>query len=206
MPNIDAEPLTLDEIKKAIHISAALNDHDTDLEHLIMSVRAEAEKLCGSPIIATTKTTYLDRFPVGEDLEWWDGVRDGCITANEKREIELPPGKLRSVASLTTYDDSDNATVMSSDGYFVDTEMNRIVLRAGYVWPTVARVANGIKIVAEMGWATPADVPYDLKERMMERLAVRWRHRNDSTGKTNKIDWLFYGPYTQLKFGTRNLR
>lgn len=203
MPDISDEPLTLDEVKYALSLAADKDDHDAEVERMVIEVRQEAEKLCGIPIIATSKTIYLDQFPGGQDLPWWDGVRDGPVSANEVREIELPPGELRSVTSLTTYDDSDDGTVMSSDNYYVDIERNRIVLRSGQAWPTVARVANGIKIIAAMGWATADDVPSDMKARMKERLRQLWTGRGDPTTKLTITPW-FYGQYAQIHFGRRN--
>lgn len=204
MPDISDEPIGLDEAKYWLSLAADKDDHDAEIERMVIEVRQEAEKLCGIPIIATAKTFYFDQFPGGEELGWWDGVRDGAVTANESREIELPPGTLRSVTSLTTYDDDDNATVMSADDYFVDTERNRIVLRSGAAWPTVARVANGIKIIAAMGWADRDSVPSDLKSRMKERLLLRWRGRGDGAVDLTITPW-FYGQYAQIKFGRSNL-
>lgn len=198
------EPLTLGEVKR--HLNIAISDYDTDLGNMIARVRAEAEELCGIPIISQTKTMYLDRFPTGDGgIGWWDGVRDGIVSAGEAREIEIIPGNLQSVTSLTTYDDSDDPTVMSSNNYYVDLARNRIVLRDGQSWPVVSRVAQGIVIVLLMGWATPSVVPGDLKERLKERIAQRWHARPESTEAQLKIGSGFYGKYARPKLGRRNL-
>ena len=201
--DIANEPLTLGDVKKHLTIPTATSDHDDDLENLIVRVREEAERLTGIPIVSQSKTVTLNAFPGGGDLPWWDGVREGAISALESGEIELPPGNLQSITSLTTYDDSDAATVMSSANYFVDTVRNRIVLRNGQAWPSVTRVANGVVIVALMGWATPSVVPEGLKERLKERVAQRWQARPESSGETLSIDSSFYAPWVRRKLGQR---
>jgi len=203
--DIANEPLTLGEVKQHLNIATGITDHDTDLGNMIARVREEAETLTGLPIVSQSKTITLDEFPSGGDLEWWDGVRNGMVGSEEVRAIQLPAGNLQSVTSVTTYDDSDNATVLSSSNYFVDTVKNRIVLRSGQTWPTVNRVAGGIVIVAVMGWATPSAVPGDLKERMKERIAQRFRARGDSTAEGLRISSSFYGPWVRRNIGRRNL-
>lgn len=214
MPNIDNEPLALDEVKKALHVAAALHDHDEDIEELIIAVRKEAETLIGAPIISTVTTQYWDKWPTGEtDLDWWDGVRDGAIGAGDPQELVLKPGNLISVTSLALYGEDDEKQEIPTTVYFSDiySDQNRLVLRSGQSWPTSIgnvlsmRTANGIEAIYTLGWASRAATPKDLRERMKERCVQRWRVRGDAAAKKNAIDWLFYGPYTQLKFGRDNL-
>jgi hypothetical protein len=202
--SISNEPLTLDEVKKRLQLASDKDEHDEDVELMIVSVRQEAEKVCG-PIINTTKTFYLDKFPGGQEMEWWDGVREGAISANEAREIELPAGNVQSVTSVSTYDEADASTEFSSANYIVDLERRRIVLRTGQVWPQVVRAAKGVEVVCVMGWATPADVPQDLKERMKQRCLQLWAERANPLEKRQMLDPWHYGTWVRLEFGRRNL-
>lgn len=201
--DVGSEPLTIAEVKKHLKIADEITEHDSNLGNLLSRVREEAERYVG-PIVAQNVTYTYDAFPSGRAQEWWDGVRDGAITADESGEIELPDGKIRSVTSITTYDDSDNATVMSSANYYADVVTNRIALRTGQVWPTVLRTRNGVVVVVAAGYALPEDVPGDLKERLKERVEQRWNAR--LAGEADpKIDAYFYGTRTIRKFGARNL-
>lgn len=202
--DIANEPLTLGEVKTHLNIPTGITDHDTDLGNIIQRTREEAERLIGAPIVNQSKTVTLDQFPTGGAVQWWDGVRDGVIGPGEFRQIQLPPGNLQSVTSLTTYDDSDTATVIASSSYFVDTVRNRIVLRDGNVWPVVDRVANGIVIVIQVGYATPSAVPGDLKERLIERIAQRWKARGENNREALRIDSSFYGSWVRRRIGSRN--
>ena len=204
-PDMSAEPLTLDEVKKRLQLASDKSDHDEDIELLIVAVREEAEQVCG-PIIDTTKTFYLDQFPGGDpDLGWWDGIREGCMLASEAREIEVPPGHLQSVTSIKTYDEADNGTTFAASNYFVDADHGRIALRTGCAWPAVTRSANGIEVVCQMGWAEPAEVPRDLKEAMLRRCLQLWAERQDPLDKKQSLNPYHYGQYVRVKFGTRNL-
>jgi hypothetical protein len=200
--DFSSEPLTLGEVKHHLGIQVTKTEHDTDLGNLITRTRADAERLCGIPIIDQAITYTLDKFPSGRAGDWWDGEREGALGADEANELELPPGNLQSVTSVTTYDDADAGTVFSSDNYFADLVTNRIVLRSGQAWPYVARVANGIVIVLQMGWPDQASVPQDLKERIKEHIALRWHHRNDM--KEVQVHSDFYGTWVRRRVGARN--
>lgn len=213
MPNIDDEPITLAEAKKALSISQALHDHDETIEEMVTEVRAEAERLCGIDIKGITRSIYLDSWPQGalEDLEWWDGIRDGAIGQGALGEIELPPGNLRAVLSVSLYHEDDEVSQLNTNIYYSDiySGKNRIVLRDGQSWPTSIgnasgmRRANAVMIVATYGWAAGA-YPADLKGRIKERLLQRWRYRAD-TAKSPNIYPDFYGSWVQIKVGVSNL-
>jgi hypothetical protein len=207
LPTVDIsdEPLTLGEVKAHLGIKAAETGHDSTLEGWIARVREEAERLTGRPIVSQTKSLTLDRFPAMPEgvNEWWDGVRDGPVSMFQPSEIQLPEGNLQSVSAVTTYNDSDAATVMDAGDYFVDTTHNRIVARTGVTWPTVLRVANGIIITYVAGYATPSVVPGDLKARMLERIKMRWEAR-----RLDKVDPRigseFYLGRAQVRIGGRD--
>lgn len=211
--DLAGEPLTLNEVKEHLRIKSTDVNHDNDLGNLIQRTREEAERLTGLYIKTTTVTEFLNKFPSGGELPWWDGVREGAISALEVGEIELPSGNLQSVTSVTTYDDSDVGTVFAAANYFVDTSRNRIVLRNGQSWPVPTRAANGVELIYVMGWPDPASVPGSLKELLKERISQRWVARKESriTGRTDaagtgiEIDSSFYGIWVRKTIGERNL-
>jgi uncharacterized phiE125 gp8 family phage protein len=70
--------------------------------------------------------------------------------------IHVPASPLVSVTSITSYDTTDAATVMSSSDYTVDTysEPGRISLRDDGEWPDDLRTVNGGKVICTVGYST----------------------------------------------------
>ena len=93
------EPLTLEQTKKDLKISASNTDDDDFITQLIAAARSYSESYTGQTWIATTYRMYLDGF---------------------QRYIYLPKGKVASITAIT-YTNTDGATAtLSTEDYSAD--------------------------------------------------------------------------------------
>ncbi|MDE1901665.1 MAG: head-tail connector protein [Alphaproteobacteria bacterium] len=176
-----AEPVLLADAKQQARIDTTADD--TLVTALITGARQWAEKYTGRAFITQTWQMALDLWP-GAVEKWWDGVRQGPITGLDKvNYISLPRAPLQSVASVTYYDDGDNATLWDSGNYFVDTvrEPGRLALRMGAVWPVPTRLTNGIVIQYVAGYGDDGTaVPEPIKTAIRQLVAHWYEHRGDA--------------------------
>ena len=166
-------PVSLAEVRQQLAIETQY--WDPRLAGLVAAATAHIETLTGRALITRSYRGFLN---------WWPlDSRTGAV----KRYIALEKPPLISVTSLTTYDDSDNATVMSPSLYFVDTAstIGRSVLRRGVVWPmfpTALRVANGIQVDWTAGYGpNPGDVPEEIRLAILMMVGVFNEQRGDET-------------------------
>ena len=115
------EPVSRAEAKLHCRIDHADEDHLID--GFISAARRQLEKDTARTPVNTVYDLAIERFP-------------------EERYIEVPRLPLASVASVTSYDEDDAATVMSSGDYRVDTATGRIVLNDDATWPSDLRRHN----------------------------------------------------------------
>src|SRR3990167_7074136 len=113
------EPISRAEAKWHAQIDHADDDHLID--GFIVAARRQLEKDTGRTPVNTVYDFTLDRFP--EDQRW----------------IPLPRWPLSSIASVTSYDEDDVATVLSSSDYRADTALHRLVLNDDATWPSDLR-------------------------------------------------------------------
>lgn len=186
-----AEPLATAEAKSFLRVDTA--DDDTLIDTFVVAARLAAEAEMRRALVSRTETLYLDAWP-SIPQEWFDGVRELPITQGTQNYQELPFGTLQSVTSVTTYDDSDSGTVMSSDNYYVDLEKARVVLRSGQVWPTPTRVAQGIKIIYVTGYVDAAATPQAIKQGILNHVGVMYEKR-DANADMPASSKAMYGPY-----------
>lgn len=164
------EPVTLNEAKDFLRVNG--DDDDALISELIVAARRAGEDFTRRTFIATTYKLSLDRWPSRSDLDdgLWEGVREGADKSSPNASLALPRPPLRSVTSVTTFDDTDAGTVWASSNYFVDTGSipGRILPRSGRAPPTAARVANGIEIVFKAGHGDAAQsVPRPLRQGLL---------------------------------------
>jgi uncharacterized phiE125 gp8 family phage protein len=96
--------------------------------------------------------------------------------------VELHRSPLVSVDSITSYDRTGSATVMSSSQYYVDTksEPGRVALYGGYSWPSSIRDAAGIVIRFTAGHSTAASgIPDPIVTACKELAAFLYERRGD---------------------------
>jgi len=175
------------EVKAQLNIADDVIDDDALILGYIISGIETCEKFTGRSLINRTYNLFLDNWPSDRSKEpWWDGVREGSISelTRTKKWIELPRPPLQSITSITSYDDSDVATVWAASNYFVDTASapGRVVLRTGASIPTITRVANGLQIQFVSGYGeSQNDVPEDLRLGIMQIVAYLYEHRGECT-------------------------
>lgn len=165
-------PVSIAEVRTDLRLDH--QEDDPELAGLIAAATAFAENFQGRALINRTYTAYLDNWPWNEPI----GQTSRIIPANFWR-LELPRPPLVSVASITTYDDSDVATVMSAANYYVDNAslVGRVALRNTASWPTPDRLTNGIQIVWTAGYgADMTNVPEETRAGI--RLLVKHWHDN----------------------------
>lgn len=116
------EPVSRAEAKRHCNIDHADTDHL--VAGWIAAARRQLEKDTGRPPVNTVYDLTVDRFP-------------------EERAIEVPRAPLASVASITSYDEDDAATVFSASNYRADTALRRVVLNDDATWPSDLRQHSG---------------------------------------------------------------
>ena len=179
-----SEPVTLDEVKA--HARVDTNVDDALLTGLITGARLWAEQYTGRAFIAQSWQLWIDAAPGFDDAQW-DGIRQGPVTALDiANHVKLPRPPLvpvASVTSVTTYDDSDNATVWDPSNYFVDaiSEPGRLALRSGAVWPVPGRLTNGICIEYVAGYGSDeTDVPETIRTAIRQLVSHWYEHRGEA--------------------------
>jgi hypothetical protein len=172
-----AEALTEIQIRDYLRV-----DQDSELGVLRLlrrSAREFCESYTGRVLLSQTLELHLDA--TGEiDDPLWEGIVTGPYLNYYKNFITLPSTPVASVSSVTTYDDSDNATVMAASKYYVDTirQPARITLRTGETWPSAMRVANAIKVEFVAGYAN-GQIPTSLQMGMLQHIAYMYDQRGD---------------------------
>ena len=182
------EPVSVAELRAHLREPS---DPDAVLTRLIKAAREYVEETTGLALISQTRELTLDGWPGGGDgLGWWDGVQDGAIIGTAPRYVELPRGPLISIASVTTYDNTNAATVWPSGNYFADTgnRPGRLALLDGAVWPLPTRSASGIVIRYVAGHADAAAVPNALCMAVLQ-IAAHWYENRElmTMDAANKI-------------------
>ena len=145
------EALTTTEAKA--HLRVKHSDEDTLIGGYSQGWREYLEERTNRSFVLQTLDYFSD--------DWPDGVE----------AIEIPRGPVISVTSVKyTTTTSTSATTLSATKYFVDTksDVGRVALRDGEVWPTNAlRGANGVEVRYTAGMATSATgVPQRVKNTL----------------------------------------
>lgn len=147
------------------------------LEDLISGATEFVETETGLSLIEQTWAYYLDSPPIVSDgLGWWDGVRQGAITQETTKALELPRAPLISITDVKYYDDEDTESTYDADNYYADTasEPGRLALRRSAVWPSNIRAVNGLVITYKAGYgADPTDIPFQLRQAV-KVIAAHW--------------------------------
>jgi len=151
------EPLSLQELKDHLRIRTATpvstedyGSEDRDLVRKLSAARRWVEQRTGRALLASVWRYWFDAFP-----------RVGYL--------DLPKQPILSIASLTSHDTANAATVFSNSAYATDLIRGRLLLNDAYAWPTSVRryQAGVVEFTAGYG-TTAADVPPDLVEAVAE--------------------------------------
>lgn len=153
------DPVTLDEVKAYGRIDGT--EEDDILSSFIKSVIENMEGYLGRALIEQTITMYMD---------WWPG-----------NIVKLPRPPLLSITSVATLDESDVATIYSSDNYYAFTAAvpGELVLKQGVTEPVqYDRDRGGYRIIYVAGYGSTASyVPSMIKDCIKEWAIVDFDNR-----------------------------
>jgi len=178
-------PVTAAQLDTFLRGDGVLEDIEEDLlVSLIQSATTYVEDFTRRALITQTWTMFMDGFPQRRDpLGWWDGTREGSITQGQASSFELPIGPLKSVTSISTFNDDNTETTFDAANYFLNTTATpgEVILNTGATWPVFTRNRNGIKIVYVAGYGDNAtDVPSPLRTAI-KQLAAHWYENREFT-------------------------
>lgn len=120
------EPITLDELKKHLHIPLIDTDDNDLLWGFIQAARQTFEGFTNRKLVTQTLDYTIDRFPAANF-------------------IRLPGGQLQSITSLNYTDSADVTTLFAATNYDVYTasEPGELVLKDSISWPSVTLKPKG---------------------------------------------------------------
>ena len=179
------EPVTTDEVDNFLRGNGVLEEVDAVLlQSMIFSAREYVEETTRQALITQKWEMFMDAFPRTKGgLGWWDGVREGAITQDQKGSFELPIGPLQSVDSISTFNMANEETVFDSANYFLNTtkDPGEVILNSTAIWPTFTRHRNGIRVVYNAGFGDKAtDVPSPLR-LAIKMLITHWYENREYT-------------------------
>lgn len=149
-------------------------DHAEDslISAMLTAARLYCEKFQGRAYITQTWDLYLDQFPA-EDF------------------IELPWPRLQSITHLKYYDSDGVLQTWDAANYTVSTlrEPGRLYLAYQISWPTARNIPDAIQIQFVCGFGDLAsDVPQNIKNGILLKLADLYENRGDQGTKRNLIE------------------
>ena len=156
-------PIDIDLIKKHVEIDFSDNSEDAYLNELARSAIAYFEGLTGCVLLTSTYELYLDCFPP-------------CCLIQIMRKPNV------AVTSVEYLVDGVFTAVSTDDYYLAQTQEWAVIdLEEGKDWPTNADVKlNSVKITFTVGYGTNFDdVPYDLKNALLQHIASLFENRGD---------------------------
>jgi uncharacterized phiE125 gp8 family phage protein len=154
-----AEPISLAEAKAHLRIDA--NDEDALLGSLITAARMVVERTLSLALITESWSLYLDGWP-----------RSGTIV--------LPIQPVQVVTAVRVYDPDDTSSTVNSETYSIDvlSEPARLVLSAGAVQLSPARLLNAFEVAFTAGYGDEAsDVPQPIRHAIKLLVAHWFEHR-----------------------------
>lgn len=140
------EPITVGEFKEFARVDGT--EEDNLLAGFIQAARINCEHYLGRALIEQTITLKMDFWP-------------GNI-------IELPRPPLISITAVETLDESDTATIYSSDNYYINSTSipGQLIIKENVTWPFNSdRDYSGYQIRYKAGYGTSiSNVPKPIKE------------------------------------------
>ena len=111
-----AEPVTIQEARRQVNLSATDTTHDAKLNHLIVSAREQFEQDTGTYFIKRTMALSVE-----------------CL-----HEMQFPHKPVTAVSSITYFDSLNDSQTLSSSVYQLDSARNQLRLAYYQDWPTHA--------------------------------------------------------------------
>ncbi|HEY4264112.1 MAG TPA: head-tail connector protein [Micropepsaceae bacterium] len=162
-----SEPVSLAEAKA--HLRVDNDDEDGLIARLIVAAREKCESMTGRAFILQNWKFWCDAWP----------------DCRAPRILTIPKPPLMSLTSVTAYDRSGAASLLSSDAYIVDSAAapGRLVLKDTANLPVDLREANAIAIAFQAGYgAEPSDVPAGIRAGILTLIAHLYEGRGLSAG------------------------
>jgi len=142
------EPVTLEALKKSLHITHS--EQDDTLNGYLKAGRVAAEDYQRRSLITQQWQMVFDCYPVGE--------------------IALLRGAVQSVESVVVTDEEGNETTMDLSDFIILTDCSpaRMLLKSSASWPSATlQEIGGIRISYTAGYGDPEDVPDDTKHAII---------------------------------------
>ena len=142
-------PVSLNELKRNLHIIETETDQDTYLGEIVSGVVDAVQTDIGRQICLATYTAYLDFYPDNDELT-----------------IELGP--VSGISSVKYYADdaTDLTTVPAADYQLDNAELTSRLRFLNSFSPDSDRM-NAIEIEFTTGWGSAGDVPKGLKDAVL---------------------------------------
>lgn len=142
-------PISLNELKRNLHIIETDTDQDTYLGEIISGVVDIVQTDIGRQLCLATYTAYFDSYPAGDELE-----------------LELGP--VSGISSVKYYaDDATDLTTVSASDYQLDNTELTARLRFLNSFSTDADRMNAVEIEFTTGWGSADDVPRGIKDALL---------------------------------------
>lgn len=148
------DPVSLDPLKRNLHIDLDNHDQDEYLQEMLNSVIEDIQTSIGRQIARATYTAYLDDFPDGD--------------------LEITLGPVYQIASIKYYDVSDVQQTMSASDYLLDNVNLTARLRFINTYTVYGDRLNGVEIEFTTGWADAASVPKDIRDAIILLASERY--------------------------------
>lgn len=174
-------PVSLENTKAWLKIPSTLVSDDALITALIKAATGYFEKITGRDLITKTYKTYLDAFPVVDNLYYYQGVSP-LLPQYTDNGIYLLKSVLQSVTSIKYYVDGVEATWASSNYYTTNSsDYSAIYLGQDKNFPTdvdFRRQAITITFTAGYG-ASDASVPEDVQQALLRFISYLYDNRGD---------------------------
>lgn len=155
---VSGEPISLEEAKRHLRISADYTDDDADVEMCISAAREQFEQTTGIVVAKCTRAMVMDDFPFGEIL-----LDDQPVISVDNIE----------------YVSTDNST-KKIVSYSADCLSSPVRIRVAGAWPAVGRNQyNGVRITYTAGYDN--DLPRLIKVTLLRMITAYYEYRNEFT-------------------------
>jgi hypothetical protein len=184
------EPLTVDEMKRRLHIDQ--DDENSDIGDHIQQAREYAENFCQRALITQKWDLFLDEFPKTSFVSYltnWpmndqyvppiqEAPRGYTIRLNGSAfEIPFPP--LQSVDSIKYFDSTGVEQTLDPSQYMVDIASEPGMVAPITAWPTTQNRMNAVKVSFTAGYGAPSDVPASIRTWMKQRVGALFENREE---------------------------
>jgi uncharacterized phiE125 gp8 family phage protein len=161
------ELISLQEARTHLRLESGEDDYITGL---IVAARRYCEAFQNRAYVTQAWDLFLDAFP------------SGCI------KVPLPP--LQSVTSIKYKDSAGVLQTLESSRYLMDafSEPGLICLAYGKSWPTTYPEINSVQIRFVAGYGSAADVPQEIKQAILLKIADLYEHRGGDEGIDKSIN------------------